>query len=47
MILLILGVLLWSGAHLFKRLAPEQRAAMGDKGRGPIAILLFVSVGLM
>ena len=47
MILLVLGVLLWSGAHLFKRLAPEQRAAMGDKGRGPIAILLFVSVGLM
>jgi uncharacterized membrane protein len=47
MILLILGVALWAGAHLFKRIAPAQRAAMGDKARGPVALLLVVSVVLM
>ncbi len=26
---LILGVLLWVGAHLFKRILPNQRAALG------------------
>ena len=35
MVLLILGVALWWGAHLFKRLAPAQRAALGDKAEGP------------
>ncbi len=47
MLLLVLGVLLWAGAHLFKRLAPGARAAMGDKGRGPIALALLASVILM
>lgn len=47
MIYLILGVALWSAAHLFKRVAPDARARMGDKGRGPIAIALFASVALM
>ena len=47
MILLVLGVALWSAAHLFKRLAPEARAKMGDKGKGPIALLLFVAIVLM
>lgn len=47
MILLILGVLLWAGAHLFKRLAPEARAKMGDKAKGPIALALLASVVLM
>ena len=47
MIWLILGVLLWSGAHLFKRLAPEARANMGDKGKGLVALALLVSVVLM
>ena len=46
-ILLILGVALWWAAHLFKRVAPERRAAMGDKGRGPVALTLLVSVILM
>ncbi|MEM5467232.1 NnrU family protein [Celeribacter marinus] len=45
--LLILGMLLWSGGHLFKRLAPDARANMGAKGRGPIALVLLVSVVLM
>lgn len=44
---LIAGLALWSGAHLFKRLNPEKRAAMGDKGRGPIALAILASVVLM
>ena len=47
MILLILGVLLWSVAHLFKRLSPARREALGPKGRGPIALALLLSVVLM
>ncbi|MCG7573403.1 NnrU family protein [Phaeobacter sp. CNT1-3] len=47
MIWLILGVLLWSGTHLFKRLAPEARAKLGEKGKGPIALLLILSIVLM
>lgn len=47
MILLIFGVLLWSGAHLFKWLAPEMRAGMGDRGKGMVALALVVSIVLM
>lgn len=46
-LLLILGVLLWSGAHFFKRLAPARRAAMGDSGKGLVALLLVASLVLM
>lgn len=45
--LLVLGVLLWSGAHFFKRLAPDARASMGDKGKGAVAGAIFVSIVLM
>jgi len=47
MLILILGVLLWAAAHMFKRLMPERRAQMGDKGRGAVALALVVSVILM
>lgn len=47
MTLLILGVLLWSLAHLFKRLAPARRAAMGDRAKGGVALALLVSLVLM
>jgi len=47
MILLILGLALWTGAHLFKRLAPAQRAAMGAKGRGPVALAILAALVLM
>lgn len=47
MIPLILGLALWWAAHLFKRLAPGARASLGDKGKGPVAIALLVSVVLM
>lgn len=46
-ILLILGVALWWAAHLFKRVAPDRRQAMGDKGRGPIALAIVASIVLM
>ncbi len=46
-VILILGVVLWAGAHLLKRLAPERRAAMGEAGKGPVALALLASVVLM
>jgi uncharacterized membrane protein len=46
-LILILGVALWSGAHLFKRVAPGARAAWGDRGRGAMAVAVLLSVVLM
>jgi len=47
MILIILGVLLWSGAHLFNRFAPDARAKLGNKGRGIVAALSILAIVLM
>ncbi|MGB0439479.1 MAG: NnrU family protein [Paracoccaceae bacterium] len=47
MTLLILGVVLWWAAHLFKRVTPGARAAMGDKGKGLVAAAIVVSIVLM
>ncbi|WP_322865155.1 NnrU family protein [Aquicoccus sp. G2-2] len=47
MTLLILGVLLWAFAHLFKRIAPAARARLGDPGKGLVAALLVLSLVLM
>ncbi len=47
MTLLILGVLLWAGAHFFKRLAPDARARMGNAGKGAVTLALVVSIVLM
>ena len=47
MALLILGLLLWWGAHLFKRLAPDMRASLGSKGRPLVALALLLSIVLM
>jgi uncharacterized membrane protein len=47
MTLIILGLLLWWGAHLFKRLAPARRAAMGDAGKGLVAVGVLAGVVLM
>ncbi|WP_134678976.1 NnrU family protein [Paracoccus ravus] len=47
MLILILGVALFWGAHLFKRLQPARRAEMGEKGKGMVAAALGVSVLLM
>ncbi|MCC5967928.1 MAG: hypothetical protein JJU24_17570 [Natronohydrobacter sp.] len=46
-LVLILGVALWTGAHLFKRLAPERRAAMGEAGKLPVTLALVGSIVLM
>ena len=47
MILLVLGLALWWGAHLFKRVAPGPRLAMGDAGKGVVAVAVILSVVLM
>jgi uncharacterized membrane protein len=47
MTLLILGLILWVAAHLFKRLMPAQRAALGDPGKGAVAVAIIASVILM
>ena len=47
MFFLIAGVVLWWAAHLFKRLAPDARAGLGDKGKRLVALVLAVSVILM
>ena len=51
MTLLIPGLLLWSGAHLLKRLAPGVRVfldnKMGGGAKGLIAVLILLSVVLM
>jgi uncharacterized membrane protein len=51
MTLLILGLILWTGAHFFKRLAPGARAAMqdrmGDASKGVIAAVLVLSIVLV
>ena len=48
MFFLILGLALWTGAHLLKRVAPGARAALGDpRGKGIIAVILVLSIVLM
>jgi uncharacterized membrane protein len=47
MILLVLGLALWWAAHLFKRLAPGPRLAMGEAGKGVVAVLVIAGVVLM
>lgn len=46
-ILLIVGVALWWAAHLFKRVAPARRAAMGDPGKGAVAAAIAAGIVLM
>ncbi|MGR3495689.1 NnrU family protein [Citreimonas sp.] len=46
-VLLILGLALWVLAHLFKRIAPERRARMGDGGKGLVAAGVLGGVVLM
>ena len=51
MIWLILGLLLWTAAHLFKRLAPAARGAlqdrMGDVSKLVFTVMILGSVALM
>lgn len=47
MILLILGLILWTAAHYFKPLMPDQRIALGAPGKGIIAVAIVASLILM
>lgn len=44
---LVAGVVLWTMAHVFKRVAPERRAALGDAGRGIATVGIFAGLALM
>ncbi|WP_299688958.1 NnrU family protein [uncultured Tateyamaria sp.] len=46
-IILCVGVALWWAAHLFKRVAPDRRAAMGDGGKGIVTAALAIGIVLM
>ena len=47
-ILLLLGIALWWAAHLFKRIAPDLRARLGDKaGPAAVATALLAAIALM
>ena len=47
MTLLILGLILWTGAHYWRRILPKQRAKMGDAGKGLVALLVVASLLMM
>ena len=47
MTLLILGLVLWTAAHFFKRIMPDVRARMGDKGKGLMALIMVAGIVLM
>ena len=51
MTLMVSGLILWVGAHFFKRLAPVQRGRLqdrlGDSSRGVIAGVLLLALVLM
>jgi uncharacterized membrane protein len=47
MILILLGLALWSGAHLWKRLAPDHRARFGEKGKAVVAVASLLAIVLM
>jgi len=45
--LLIGGLVLWTLAHYFKRLMPEQRDALGTAGKGVVAVAILASLVMM
>lgn len=47
MTLLCVGLAVWFGAHLFKRVFPETRQALGRAGMALVALLLWGAVVLM
>lgn len=46
-VLLILGIGLFAGGHWVKRLAPDARAAWGDKGKGILSLIMVLGVVAM
>ncbi|PIL21260.1 hypothetical protein P775_05535 [Puniceibacterium antarcticum] len=44
---LVFGLLLWVGAHIFKRVAPAQRDGLGASGKAIIAVLITAGLILI
>ena len=44
---IILGLTLWTLAHVWKRIAPAHRAGFGDKGKAIVAVLSIIAIVLM
>lgn len=47
MTLLILGLVVWTAVHVWKRVAPDHRAKFGDKGKGIVALGSVAAIVLM
>jgi uncharacterized membrane protein len=47
MTLIVLGLALWWGAHLWKRLAPTSRESMGNAGKGLVTAGVLAGLVLM
>jgi uncharacterized membrane protein len=47
MVLIVLGVALWSAVHFFKRLAPGARARMGDSAKLMVTIGSLAAIAMM
>lgn len=47
MILIVLGLALWTATHVWKRVAPDHRASFGDKGKGIVAAASVAAIVLM
>ena len=46
-VVLLLGLAIWFGAHLWKRLAPASRERLGMPGKGIVAVALVASIPIM
>ncbi|WP_050524157.1 NnrU family protein [Pseudorhodobacter wandonensis] len=47
MLLIFLGLILWSGVHFWKRISPDSRASFGDKGKAIVAAGSVLAIILM
>lgn len=47
MLEIVLGLALWWAAHLFKRVAPDARARMGNAGRALMSVAILLGLALM
>ena len=46
-LMMIAGLVLWIGAHYFKRIAPDARAKLGEPGKGLVAVLILAGLALI
>lgn len=47
LLLIALGLFLWSSAHFFKRRYPARRAELGERAKGPIAVIILAGIVFM